>query len=320
MFLLTVLAVFTGTVLKWDQEGYEALIHNLDVAESLGGAGIRFTSEPTGRVPILLRLYSAHMVIIPGPVLLLFVWHALLARRYKISPHPEAAPSHGLRMPRSHRYQEHSSTMNAPCSLPRRTAFAAVAAAAALVLAACGGNDSTGTASTSPGTTTSASVPAGEHNQADVTFAQGMIPHHRQAIAMADMAETRASSSEVKELAAQIKKAQDPEIETMSGWLRAWGEKVPEGMDGMDGMDNGDASSMPGMMNDQQMDDMRGASGKTFDTMFLTMMIKHHEGAVDMAGTEKNQGAYGPAKALADDIITAQTAEIAQMRKMLGPN
>ncbi|WP_328394240.1 cytochrome b N-terminal domain-containing protein [Streptomyces sp. NBC_00390] len=89
MFLLTFLAVFTGTVLKWDQEGYEALIHNLDVAELLGGAGIWFTGELTDRVPILLRLYSAHVVIIPGLVLLLFVWHALLVKRHQISPHPE---------------------------------------------------------------------------------------------------------------------------------------------------------------------------------------------------------------------------------------
>jgi uncharacterized protein (DUF305 family) len=204
--------------------------------------------------------------------------------------------------------------MNVTRSLTRRTALAAAAAVAALVLAACGGNDNTGGADTSPGTAASVSAPAGKHNQADVTFAQGMIPHHRQAIAMADMAETRASSSDVKSLASQIKKAQDPEIKTMSGWLRAWGETVPEGMDGMD---HGDASSMPGMMSDQRMDDMRGASGKAFDTMFLTMMIQHHEGAVEMAETEKKQGAYGPAKELADDIVTAQTAEITQMRKML---
>ncbi|MCX4624628.1 DUF305 domain-containing protein [Streptomyces albogriseolus] len=208
--------------------------------------------------------------------------------------------------------------MNANASLTRRTALAATAAAAALVLAACGGNGDTGTAVTSPSPTTSASVPAGEHNQADVTFAQGMIPHHRQAIVMAGMAETRASSSDVKALASQIKKAQDPEIKTMSAWLTAWGENVPQGMDEMDGMDHGDASSMPGMMSNQQMDDMRDASGKAFDTMFLTMMIEHHEGAIEMAETEKKQGAYAPAKDLADDIITAQTAEITQMRKMLG--
>ncbi|MDX3763823.1 cytochrome b N-terminal domain-containing protein [Streptomyces mirabilis] len=89
MFLLTFLAVFTGTVLKWDQEGYEALIHNLDVAELLGGAGIWFTDKLTDRVSILLRLFNAHVVIVPGLILLLFVWHALLIKRHRISPHPE---------------------------------------------------------------------------------------------------------------------------------------------------------------------------------------------------------------------------------------
>jgi len=88
MLLLTFLAVFTGTVLKWDQEAYEALIHNLDVAELLGGAGIWFTADLTDRVPILLRLYTAHAVILPGLILVLVVLHALLVKRHRISPHP----------------------------------------------------------------------------------------------------------------------------------------------------------------------------------------------------------------------------------------
>ncbi|GGN84905.1 hypothetical protein GCM10011579_075390 [Streptomyces albiflavescens] len=88
MFLLTFLAVFTGTVIKWDQEGYEALAHNVEVAKLLGGLGVWFTPELTDRVPIVLRLYVAHAVIVPGLILLLFVWHALLVKRHKISPHP----------------------------------------------------------------------------------------------------------------------------------------------------------------------------------------------------------------------------------------
>ncbi|QUW85835.1 cytochrome bc complex cytochrome b subunit (plasmid) [Streptomyces mirabilis] len=86
MFLLTFLAVFTGTV---DQEGYEALAHNLDVAKVLGGAGFWFTPNLSKHVPIVLRLYTAHAVFIPGLILLLFVWHALLVKRHKISPHPD---------------------------------------------------------------------------------------------------------------------------------------------------------------------------------------------------------------------------------------
>jgi ubiquinol-cytochrome c reductase cytochrome b subunit len=88
MLLLTFLAVFTGTVLKWDQEAYEALIHNLDVAELLGGAGIWFTADLNDRVPLLLRIYTAHAVILPGLILVLVVLHALLVKRHKISPHP----------------------------------------------------------------------------------------------------------------------------------------------------------------------------------------------------------------------------------------
>ena len=88
LLLLTFLAVFTGTVLKWDQEGFEALAHNLDVAEVLGGAGVWFSTDLSPQVPIILRLYTAHAVIIPGLILALFFLHALLVKRHKISPHP----------------------------------------------------------------------------------------------------------------------------------------------------------------------------------------------------------------------------------------
>ena len=88
MLLLTFLAVFTGTVLKWDQEAYEALIHNLDVAELAGGFGVWFTPDLNERVPLLLRLYVAHAVILPGLILVLVVLHGLLVKRHKISPHP----------------------------------------------------------------------------------------------------------------------------------------------------------------------------------------------------------------------------------------
>lgn len=214
--------------------------------------------------------------------------------------------------------------MNATPSPARRAAVAVTATAvAALALAACGDDgNSSATTPAAPPASAPAAAPADDHNQADVAFAQGMIPHHRQAVLMSDMARTRASSAEVKALAEKIKKAQDPEIATMTGWLKAWGEKVPTGTDGMDameGMDGGDhdGPDMPGMMDDHRMEQLRGASGAAFDTMFLTMMIEHHEGAVEMAKTEKAEGSYGPAKTLADDIITAQTAEIAQMKTML---
>jgi ubiquinol-cytochrome c reductase cytochrome b subunit len=89
MLLLTFLGVFTGSVLKWDQEGFEALSHNLDVAAVVGGAGVWFTPELASRVPLLSRLYTAHAVIVPGLIFALFVLHALLVKRHKISSHPE---------------------------------------------------------------------------------------------------------------------------------------------------------------------------------------------------------------------------------------
>ncbi len=88
MFGLVSLALFTGTVLKWDQEGFEALGHNLEIGKLLGGAGLWFSPDFADRVSILVRLYAAHVVIIPGLIVVLATLHALLVKRHKISPHP----------------------------------------------------------------------------------------------------------------------------------------------------------------------------------------------------------------------------------------
>ncbi|MGW5361940.1 DUF305 domain-containing protein [Actinopolymorpha pittospori] len=215
------------------------------------------------------------------------------------------------------------STTHATSKRPfiRWLAATAAAGTAVTVLAACGDNSEQATSEgASPSPTTAASITAGAHNATDVAFAKDMIPHHRQAVQMADLAPTRASSPEVKALAETIKKAQDPEIKTMSGWLNAWGEGVPQdsGM-GMDhsGMDHSGMKEMPGMMTAEEMQKLEGASGPAFDTAFLQMMIKHHRGAVEMARNEKAKGSYRPAIKLADSIITSQTAEIQQMTKLL---
>ncbi|MFE0927280.1 DUF305 domain-containing protein [Streptomyces mutabilis] len=212
-------------------------------------------------------------------------------------------------------------------SLVRRTAAAVAAGAAAVTLAACGGADD-GDAGGSAGhgghnASASASAPAsapasqGRHNAADVAFAKGMIPHHRQAVEMADLAPERAGSPEVEKLAAEIKKAQDPEIRTLSGWLTSWGEEVPADDAAMDHSTHG-MEGMDGMMTDQEMRGLEDASGEAFDTAFLELMIKHHEGAVAMARTEQTDGAHAPAKKMAGEIITSQSAEIERMNRLLG--
>ncbi|MFC7759658.1 DUF305 domain-containing protein [Catellatospora bangladeshensis] len=156
-----------------------------------------------------------------------------------------------------------------------------------------------------------ASVPAGANfNTADVSFAQMMIPHHEQAVRMAEFAGTRASDPQVQQLAMQIKTAQGPEIETMKGWLSAWGQPTAAPMGGM-------RDGMPGMMTEEQMGSLENLTGTAFDREFVRMMIAHHQGAVQMARTEQAQGADADAKALAATIEKTQTAEIATLQQVL---
>ena len=100
MLGLVTLATFTGTVLKWDQEGFEALGHNIEIGKLLGGAGLWFSPKFADQVPILVRLYGAHIVIIPGLIIVLAVVHGLLVKKHKISPHPSLpTDSSGLQAP-----------------------------------------------------------------------------------------------------------------------------------------------------------------------------------------------------------------------------
>jgi len=155
---------------------------------------------------------------------------------------------------------------------------------------------------------------AGSHNAADAEFATNMIPHHAQAVYMAQMAEQNAATSTLKSLAGTVKAAQSPEIAQMSGWLAGWKQPVPSSTytpGSMGGM------SMPGIMSDHDMTMLGDAHGTSFDRMWLTMMTSHHQGAIAMAKTELAKGQNSAAKQLARNIISAQTAEIATMRTML---
>ncbi len=157
------------------------------------------------------------------------------------------------------------------------------------------------------------SAVAEAHNEADVEFATGMIPHHAQAIEMAEMALAMDGSS-VTELAEQIRAAQGPEIETLSQWLTAWGADVPA-TDG--GHDMGSMDDMGGMMSAEDMESLTQMNGADFDVMWLEMMTEHHMGAIEMAETEVMDGQSPDAIALAQDIVESQQAEIEQMQEML---
>jgi uncharacterized protein (DUF305 family) len=212
-----------------------------------------------------------------------------------------------------------------------RLALAGIVLAAGGLLAGC-----TATASnmgSMPGMSHSSSTPAASHNAQDVMFAQMMLVHHEGAIAMADLAPARAASTQVKDLASQIKAAQQPEIVEMTAWLKAWG--APTAMPGSGSTPTPSASSMAGMdmstpmptdssgmgtmpgMTPQDMASLQAASGAAFDKLFLTLMIQHHQGAVTMAQQEQSGGMDGAAKKLADSIVTSQTKQISNMKGML---
>ncbi|MET7422580.1 DUF305 domain-containing protein [Dactylosporangium sp. NPDC005555] len=199
----------------------------------------------------------------------------------------------------------------------RRAAVVTGVLSLALLAGGCGGSGMDhGTMGNGSPTSAAAPRSGATFNATDVKFANDMIPHHRQALDMAGTARSKAATPEVKALADRIAEAQEPEIATMSGWLTAWGEPVPS-PGGMHHGDMGGMGEMPGMMTDQEMRELSEATGKAFDTMFLRMMIKHHQGAVEMAGIEQAQGQDAAVKQLAARIAADQTAEITEMQGLL---
>jgi uncharacterized protein (DUF305 family) len=191
-----------------------------------------------------------------------------------------------------------------------RTLAAAAALTIGLTLAGCSTN-STGSSDSSSSSTSAASV----HNDQDVMFTQEMRAHHQQAIEMSDMLLDKGSDvdADVVTLAKQIKAEQAPEIKTMTGWLKAWGE--PTEASSMSGMDHSSMSG--GMMSDSDMDALDKASAADAGKLYLEQMVEHHTSAVDMAKIEVDKGKNTDAIAMAKSIVSSQTEQITQMKDML---
>jgi len=156
----------------------------------------------------------------------------------------------------------------------------------------------------------SSSAPAAstEHNAADTVFAQGMIPHHEQAVEMSEMMlQKKDIPASMTDLATRIKAAQAPEIQAMTGWLKSWNESATMGA----------GHTMNGMMGEDDLKQLEAAQGTEAAKLFLKQMIAHHEGAVMMANTETSQGKNADAIKLSRDIVTAQEAEIKEMQDLL---
>jgi len=172
----------------------------------------------------------------------------------------------------------------------------------------------------------------------DIEFMQGMIMHHAQAVEMTAMIESRTRNSAIRKLGAKISQSQADEIAFMKRWLTTRGEKTEmpamamkdmEGMDGMDDMEDMEDhvhhhhhhSLMPGMLTEEQMEELRISTGAKFDRLFLMGMIQHHKGALVMvkelfesAGTGQDAELFN----FASDIDTGQRGEIKIMENLLG--
>lgn len=188
-----------------------------------------------------------------------------------------------------------------------------IATILAITVAACGSDESS-TADTATADAITGAEDTTALNDADIEFAQGMIAHHEQAVEMAEIAldPNRSAGPDVADLATRIQAAQEPEIEQMTGWLTSAGEPVT-----MDMSEGHDMSTMDGMMSADQMDALAIATGGEFDVMWLEMMIAHHEGAISQSETVKANGSNADVLALADQIISAQQAEITEMQSLL---
>ena len=171
-------------------------------------------------------------------------------------------------------------------------------------------------------------VKVAEANDADFMFAQMMIPHHAQALQISELAARSGAGRSVRVLADRIDGAQRPEIVYMAGWLEDRGADAPTAKEIKDGdmgamaMGHGGHGSgshaMPGMATKSQLRDLADARGAEFDELFLTLMIRHHKGAVDMAGEVLRGGSEQQLNELASGVAADQSAEISRMEDLLG--
>ncbi len=197
---------------------------------------------------------------------------------------------------------------------------------AALTVAACGAASTTSPPIVQPGAPgQSSKVVQAEQARdlskvrftpADVTFMQGMIHHHAQALDMTELLATRTNSEDMKKLALRISVSQTDEIKMMRRWLAVRGQEVPgEHAHHMPG-----APMMPGMLNAEQMARLAAAKGTEFDRLFLEGMIQHHGGALTMVHdlfASPGAGQDSEIYAFASDVDADQRMEIDRMAAML---
>ncbi|MGE9807362.1 DUF305 domain-containing protein [Janibacter sp. G1551] len=222
---------------------------------------------------------------------------------------------------------------------PRRPRLMA-AAAAALVLAgtsACTENSGTAAPPTSTATSPDAPVlqpgrpgesnasltgddavntPSKTYTRGDVSFVQDMIVHHAQAIRMSTIAKGRFTDDEVSRIASRIAAEQGPESEAMATWLENNDEDVPPQAENPNFDAGHEGHGMAGMASPDQLRELEQGRGVDLDLQYLTLMIAHHEGALDMVVERSRVGRDVWVERLGDDIVATQQAQINHMERM----
>lgn len=160
--------------------------------------------------------------------------------------------------------------------------------------------------------------PAG-WNHDDVSYLQMMIPHHGQALDLAELAATRAADPRVRAVAERIDAGQAPEIWLMAGWLAERGIDVPSPDEDPHDYDHSEHGHNPmiGLLSDAELAELAAADGAEFDRLFLTGMVRHHQGAIAMAGDLLAGGADPRVAEIAADVVAGQAAEVTRMERIL---
>lgn len=204
-------------------------------------------------------------------------------------------------------------------SLATRLAAAIAAGVTAVSLVACSAPADTAEKATGDERIPESAVITGEpagHNADDVAFATDMVPHHQQAIELSELVPERSTDPELVALASKIAAEQQPEINILNVFLVQWNEN-PEAGVGSEGDHAGHGQTMQGMVDDATMARLESLRGPEFDALWLQSMIGHHQGAVEMAKAEIANGENVDAISMAKTMVTAQEADIAQMKSML---
>jgi uncharacterized protein (DUF305 family) len=191
----------------------------------------------------------------------------------------------------------------------------AVGAAGGVAVASLFSGDTPGDGSEDSSAEVGLEAPADD--SADAGFARDMMVHHAQAVQMAEIVRDKTQSEEIRTLAADIALNQQAQIGQMQGWLAVWGLSPTGTAPAMSWMGHPIEGRMPGMASPEDLDNLQQAAPEEADTLFLQLMIPHHEAAIPMAEAVLKETDRPEVERLAGAIAASQQGEIQLMQGLL---